>query len=169
MKQYSHSALKILGVVAGFAASIHGPSALAEAVTKPAAPMIAQVCETDAARLARAVFSLQVRTTLASSANCVGAGSAAVLAQGRIAVSAQTTAVVTAHSVAVTPVAAGVDPFPPPLTTARGFEPAERLALGQPASLPTAGGDPAAYRSQGPISTFGQDDAPVGLKLGLRF
>ena len=169
MKQYSRSAAKVLGLVATFLASIHGPSALAEAVTKPATPMIAQVCETDATRLARAVFSPQVRTTIASSASCVHAGSAAVLAQGRIAVSAQTTAAVTARNVAVTPVTAGVDPFPPPLTTARGFELAERLALGQPASLPTDGGDPEAYRSQGPISTFGQDDAPVGLKLGLRF
>jgi len=162
MKQYSPSALKVLGLIAGFAASIQGPSALAEAVAKPSTPIFGQICETDAARLARAVFAPQMAPALGGRAVCERRGVLAAPAQAHFAALASTP-LTTARFAAPSPAVAGA--LAPPLATAVGFAPAET----QPPARDIESAGLETYRSQGPISTFGHDDAPVGLKLGLAF
>ena len=164
MKQYSPSALKVLGLIAGFAASIQGPSALAEAVAKPSTSIIGQICETDAARLARAVFAQQMAPALGSRADCERRGVLAAPAQAHFAALASTP-LTTARFAAPAPSPAVAGALAPPLATAVGFAPAET----QPPARDIESAGLETYRSQGPISTFGHDDAPVGLKLGLAF
>src|SRR5215472_8253297 len=166
MKQCSPSAPKVLGLLATFLASIPAPAALAEAVAKPSAPVIGRMCETDAARLARAAFSQQAVSALAARAGCALPGSSAALAQRHFVASPVRAPFTAARISMQSPV--GVDAFPPPLTTAIGFEPAD-VAPAQSSNLAVDGAALAAYRSQGPISTYGQDETPVGLRLGFAF
>lgn len=169
MKQYSHSALKVLGLAASVAISIHGSSALADAVAKPSTPMVGQMCETDAARLARAVFSPQTVPTLGGRAGCERPGVLAAPAQARFAALAPSTLLTTGRiaASALSPADAGA--LAPPLAPASGFAPADAATTFQPPARDIESAGLETYRSQGPISTFGQDDAPVGLKIGLRF
>jgi len=157
-----------LGLLATFLASIPAPAALAEAVAKPSAPVIGRMCETDAARLARAAFSHQAVSALAARAGCALPGSSAALAQRHFVASPVRAPFTAARISMQSPAPVGVDAFPPPLTTAIGFEPAD-VAPAQSSNLAVDGAALAAYRSQGPISTYGQDETPVGLRLGFAF
>jgi len=135
MKQYSRSALKVLGLVAGFAASIQGSSALAEAMARPSTPMVGQFCATDAARLARAVFSAPMAPTLGGRADCERPGAWATTAQARFAALAPITPPTTARIAAPATSPASAGALAPPLATPAGFGPAEAAATSSTWSL----------------------------------
>ena len=169
MKQYSRLGPKVLGLLATLVASVHAPSALAEAVAKPSPARVGQVCASDAARLASAVFSSPASAAFGAGAGCVRPGSSAALAQAHFAVSPQSAPFSAALISAQPPASADIDAIVPPLAAAIGVAPADHVAPARPSSSASNEAALDAYRSQGPISTYGQDDAPVGLKLGFAF
>jgi hypothetical protein len=176
MQPYSRTGPKVLSLLAALAASLHAPSALAEAVARPSPPIAGQMCATDAERLASAVFSLQASAAFAG-AGCVRPGSSATLAQGHFAVSPRSAPLSAPPSAPLSaartsgqaPAPADVETFAPPLATAIDLAPSDHIAPAQLSSPARDGAALAAYRGQGPISTYGHEDAPVGLKFGLPF